>query len=81
MLDAIEEERNNEEVANAAKQNYVVNLESTVSRLEDELQSLKNKSVNQKAITVNAPWGLKKDGTPVAKPGRKPGQKKRKSKK
>jgi hypothetical protein len=63
LIVAVEDENDKEQVARAAKQNYVSNLESEVKRLTN--------LVNEKAVAQNAPHGLKKDGTPRAKPGRK----------
>lgn len=49
-----------EKLHDTVKNNYVTNLENEVKRLEDLLK-------NQE----KSPYGIKKDGTPRAKPGRK----------
>lgn len=62
---------------------YVSNLESLVKELTQEnaslaekvgvkevVKSMKKRGTNPK---VKAPWGLKKDGTPKQRPGRKTG--------
>lgn len=65
LLIAVEEQNDKEQLAKAAKQNYVVNLEAEVKRLTE--------LVNKPKVfeLPKGEWGLKKDGTPRAKPGRK----------
>jgi len=65
LLIAVEDENDKEQLAKAAKQNYVVNLEAEVKRLTE--------LVNKPKVfeLPKGEWGLKKDGTPRAKPGRK----------
>ena len=46
-------------------------LNSRVTRLEDSIHALLKTSINKAKAESEAPHGLKKDGTPKAKPGRK----------
>jgi hypothetical protein len=81
LLIAVEEESEKEQVANAAKQNYVVNLENEVKTLKALLDAKNLMPATEQPKTEppkkmvmvrrKARWGLKKDGTPKAKPGRK----------
>jgi hypothetical protein len=64
LLIAVEDENDKEQVAKAAKQNYVKNLEEENRRLEKDIAGLLT------PVTIPAPHGYKKDGTPKAKPGR-----------
>ena len=63
LIIGVEEENDKDNLARAAKENYVTNLEMEVRRLEQHVAAQKR--------TPEAPHGLKKDGTPRAKPGRK----------
>lgn len=65
LLIAVEDENDKEQLAKAAKQNYTANLEAEVKRLTE--------LVNKPKVfeLPKGEWGLKKDGTPRAKPGRK----------
>ena len=80
LLVSVEEENDKEQVAKAAKQNYVVNLENEVKTLKALLDAkslmpnTQPKATPPKKMVLvrrKARWGLKKDGTPKAKPGRK----------
>lgn len=74
LLIAVEDENAKDEVVRAAKLNYVSNLETEVARLQEQADSInKTKEI--------APYGLKKDGTPKARPGRKVATRKTKGKK
>lgn len=70
MLIAIEECNDKEQVVRTAKQNYVANLEAEVKRLTNLVNE---KPMSQPKVfeLSKGEWGLKKDGTPRAKPGRK----------
>jgi len=46
-------------------------MELEVSALRRRIQWLEDTVYPQKEKLINAPWGLRKDGTPCAKPGRK----------
>ena len=70
LLIAVEEESDKEQVARAAKQNDVQNLEAEVRRLTDLVNKKPDGKPMEFALKKNG-WGLKKDGTPKAKPGRK----------
>lgn len=70
-----------EEMSQAAKENYVANLENEVKALRAQIDA-KNLASDpaglkpaKKAIKLKpkAPWGYKKDGTPKKRPGRAPG--------
>lgn len=81
LLISVEEASDKEQVAKAAKQNYVVNLENEVKTLKSLLDAKslmpemgQLKTIPPKKMVLvrrKARWGLKKDGTPKAKPGRK----------
>lgn len=73
LIIGVEEENAKDEVARAAKNNYVTNLEVEVKRLEQQVEALKDSNEVAKAVKKlqQAPYGMKKDGTPKAKPGRK----------
>ena len=75
LLIAVEDENDKEQLAKAAKQNYTANLEAEVKRLTE--------LVNKPKVfeLPKGEWGLKKDGTPRAKPGRKDIKRKTKGKK
>lgn len=62
LIISVEDENDKDQVARAAKENYVANLEMEVKRLEAQLKA--------PSVTASS-YGLKKDGTPKAKPGRK----------
>ena len=66
LIIAVEEENDKETLAKTAKQNYVANLEKEVRRLEEKVQAM-----DEAKEIIAAPHGIKKDGTPKAKPGRK----------
>ena len=72
LLIAVEDENDKEQVAKAAKQNYVKNLEEENRRLEREIKGLLTPvTITKVSESSIAPHGYKKDGTPKAKPGRK----------
>lgn len=58
---ALQNEIDKEEMQKTARKNYVANLEKEVQRLSTK--------------SDEAPYGLKKDGTPRARPGRKTAKK------
>lgn len=64
-----------ENISKAARSNYISNLEKEVKRLT-ELTNFK-----AEAPSEDAPYGLKKDGTPKARPGRKTAKKAKKGSK
>ena len=74
ILDAVNSEVNEEELQRAAQRNYVINLEEEVKNLRAMIDSKNLASdpagLKPKAKKVDAPWGLKKDGTPKKRPGR-----------
>jgi hypothetical protein len=80
LTDALDEENTSEKMEKAAGENYVVNLEREVERLEEKVASLtaglefdeKQDSKWKDAMNV---FNLKLDGTPKAKPGPKLGSK------
>ena len=82
IMNAVEEENTQQEMRSVARKNYVLNLESEVEKLENEVSALKalidsqnlasdSKGFKPREKKVDAPYGLKKDGTPKARPGRK----------
>lgn len=81
LIIAVEDENDKEQVAKAAKQNYVKNLEEENRRLEREITGLLTPvTITKVSESSIAPHGYKKDGTPKAKPGR-PAKRKTKGKK
>lgn len=82
IMNAVDEENTQQEMQRVARKNYVLNLESEVEKLENEVSALKalidsqnltsdSKGFKPREKKVDAPYGLKKDGTPKARPGRK----------
>ena len=67
---ALQNELDKEEVQKTARNNYVANLEKEVQRLSTIEEP-----------PEEAPYGLKKDGTPRARPGRKTAKTAKKGKK
>lgn len=82
IAEKMDEEVTREEVALAARSNYVTNLENEVKNLRTQIDAKNIASESNKiygkpkvktAKKIDAPWGLKKDGTPKKKPGGRPG--------
>lgn len=83
MIDQIAENMDSvvtkEEMEQAARSNYVINLENEVKNLRAQIDAKNLASESNKiygkpakkkvAKKVEAPWGYKKDGTPKKKPG------------
>jgi len=69
-----------EEMSQAAKENYVANLEKENQALRTMLNAevsdqpeAKPAKKKGRPAKPKAPWGYKKDGTPKKRPGRAPG--------
>lgn len=87
IAEKMDEEVTQEEMRIAARENYIANLEKEahkVSDMEAEIHQLRAKidatnlasktnTFKPRAKKIDAPWGLKKDGTPKKKPGSKAG--------
>jgi hypothetical protein len=64
----LDEQMTREEMEKAARKNYVTNLENEVKSLRTKLDAKNMASASN--VVQEAPWGLKKDGTPKKRPGR-----------
>lgn len=80
ISEKLEESVTQQEMVQAARQNYIANLESENKALRTMLNAEVSdqpeaKPAKKKGRTAKpkAPWGYKKDGTPKKRPGRAPG--------
>ena len=82
IAQGLDEEVTRGEMEAAAQENYMTNLKNEankVAKLEAEIKRWQELKVNQligrkpRAKKPDAPWGLKKDGTPKMKPGTRAG--------
>lgn len=78
----LEDSVTQQEMMQAASQNYVANLENENQALRAQIDAknlasdpagLKPRKKMGRPAKPKAPWGYKKDGTPKKRPGRAPG--------
>jgi hypothetical protein len=81
ISEKLDESVTQQEMVQAARHNYIANLEGEVNALRAQIDA-KNLASDpaalkprKKAVKLKpkAPWGYKKDGTPKKRPGRAPG--------
>jgi len=68
IFQSLDEVVTGEEMEKAARKNYVTNLENEVKSLRTQLDAKNLASASN--VVQEAPWGLKKDGTPKKRIGR-----------
>jgi len=80
ISEKLDESVTQQEMVQAARHNYIANLENEVKALRTMMNAEvsnqpKVKPANKKGRPAKpkAPWGYKKDGTPKKRPGRAPG--------